>query len=162
VSLSAAILLTNPVSEVFFLLSNEERVNALVSVRLKEERKRLGLSQEQAAKALSVSTRTIYTYENAKAAPPISVLLTLAQLGADIMYIITGEHESGRLPDTEQQLITSFRSAPAPVQAGIMAMLQVSLPSNEEAKPKVRQQFLGKVGQVVDGKGKVKIKTFKC
>jgi len=132
----------------------------LVSARLREERKRLGLSQEEAAKALGVSVGSLYTYEKSRANPPISVLLPFADLGADVQYIITGERSSARLPDTEQQLISSFRSAPAPVQAGIMAMLQVSPPSKEGAKPKVRQQFLGKVGQVVDGK--VKIKTFKC
>ena len=132
----------------------------LVSARLKEERKRLGLSQEAGAKALGISLASLSTYERSKVTPPVSVLIPYAKLGADIQYIITGERSSARLPDTEQLLISSFRSAPAPVQAGIMAMLQVSLPSNKEAKSKVRQQFLGKVGQVVDGK--VKIKTFKC
>ncbi len=141
-------------------MSNEEDRIRSISDRFKEERKRLGLSQEKASKALEASISSLYMYEKGKVSPPASVLFLLAQLGADVQYIITGERSSARLPDTEQQLILSFRSAPAPVQAGIMAMLQVSPPSNEGAKPKVRQQFLGKVGQVVDGK--VKIKTFKC
>ncbi|MDW5418915.1 helix-turn-helix transcriptional regulator [Iodobacter sp. CM08] len=150
----------DPLSVTYDTSSIDVCGNQHVSTRFREERKRLGLSQETTAKAIGISLSSLSAYERNKVSPPASVLIPYAKLGADVQYIITGERSSARLPDAEQQLITSFRSAPAPVQAGIMAMLQVSLPSNEDVKPKVRQQFLGKVGQVVDGK--VKIKTFKC
>ncbi|AZN35514.1 helix-turn-helix domain-containing protein [Iodobacter ciconiae] len=136
-----------------------------ISTRFKEERKRLGLSQKDAAKALGVSISSLGTYERNQVTPLVWVLLPLYQLGADIQYIVTGERSSARLPDTEQQLISAFRSAPQPVQAGILAMLQVVPVTDASASDKsqdVNPKFMGKVGQVVEGDVKIKGKqTFK-
>ncbi|MDW5417461.1 helix-turn-helix domain-containing protein [Iodobacter sp. CM08] len=137
----------------------------LVSARLREERKRLGLSQEVAAKALGVSVGSLYTYEKSRANPPVSVLLPFSDLGADVQYIVTGVRSSANLPDTEQKLISAFRAAPEPVQAGILAMLQVVPAADEATSEKtqdVNPKFMGKVGQVIEGNVKVKGKqTFK-
>lgn len=132
-----------------------------ISARFKEERKRLGLSQEDAAKALGVSTGSLGTYERNKVTPPVLVLLPLYKLGADIQYIVTGERSSASLPDTEQQLISAFRLAPEPVQAGIMAMLQVSPATRKESPSSPSQVFHGEVGQVIKGDFKAKNIRFK-
>ncbi|PHV01641.1 helix-turn-helix domain-containing protein [Iodobacter sp. BJB302] len=150
--------------EINRMSNDEDRIHS-ISDRFKEERKRLGLSQEKASKALGASISSLYMYEKGKVSPPASVLFLLALLGADIQYIVTGERSSVNLPDTEQKLISAFRAAPEPVQAGILAMLQVvpvaDAPTSEKS-PDVNPKFTGKVGQVIEGNVKVKGKqTFK-
>ncbi|WP_115225735.1 helix-turn-helix domain-containing protein [Iodobacter fluviatilis] len=146
-------------------LSNIKQRMLGVSERLKEERKRLGLSQEMAANALGISVDSLYGYEKNKTNPPVSVLLPFSDLGADVQYIVTGVRSSANLPDTEQKLISAFRAAPEPVQTGILAMLQVVPVADASASDQsqdVKPKFMGKVGQVIEGDVKIKGKqTFK-
>ena len=123
-----------------------------VSARLREERKRLGLSLEEAAKSLGIGVTSLSTYERNKVSPPLAVLLPLAQLGADVLYIITGERNVVHLPEDEQQLLIAFRAATPPVRSGIMSILQAGdekVPTGKSQKTK--QTFTGKVGQFIDG-----------
>lgn len=63
------------------------------SKRLKEERKRLGMSQEEVAKKVSVHRETWSRYENDKITPGSTILLYAAKLGFDINYVMTGMRE---------------------------------------------------------------------
>jgi len=58
--------------------------------RLKEERERLGLAQREIADALGVDKSSVYGYERGDRSPPGQHLTTLASLGADVLYIVTG------------------------------------------------------------------------
>jgi transcriptional regulator with XRE-family HTH domain len=125
-----------------------------ISARFKEERKRLGLSQEDAAKALGVSTGSLGTYERNKVTPPILVLLPLFKLGADIQYIVTGERALGVLPEPEQRLITAFRSASSDGQAAILTTataLSGVVVADKKQKSGTTQIFNGEVGQNISG-----------
>jgi transcriptional regulator with XRE-family HTH domain len=125
-----------------------------VSERLREERKRLGLSQEATANALGVSVDSLYGYEKNKTNPPISVLLPFADIGADVQYIVTGVRASALLPEPEQQLITAFRLATADGQSAILATataLSGAVASNKKPKSTTTQIFNGEVGQNISG-----------
>ncbi len=58
--------------------------------RLREERERLGFTQEQLADHLDVSRRTIVNHETEFHPVPLEVLNQLDQLGADCFYLLYG------------------------------------------------------------------------
>ncbi|AMC35338.1 hypothetical protein VN23_12320 [Janthinobacterium sp. B9-8] len=125
-----------------------------ISIRFKEERKRLGLSQKEAAKALGVSISSLGTYERNQVTPLVWVLLPLYKLGADIQYIVTGERALGVLPEPEQRLITAFRSASSDGQAAILTTataLSGVVTAKKEQKSGTTQIFNGEVGQNISG-----------
>ncbi|MDW5416811.1 helix-turn-helix transcriptional regulator [Iodobacter sp. CM08] len=135
-------------------LSNTKQRMLGVSERLKEERKRLGLSQEMAANALGISVDSLYGYEKNKTNPPVSVLLPFSDLGADVLYIVTGQRSSASLPEPEQQLITAFRSASAEGQSAILTTataLSGAAPISKKPKSTTTQIFNGEVGQNISG-----------
>lgn len=62
-----------------------------MSVRLKAERKRLGMTQQEIAEKVCITRETWSRYESAKIAPGSEVLLGLVTLGVDTNYVLTGE-----------------------------------------------------------------------
>jgi transcriptional regulator with XRE-family HTH domain len=135
-------------------LSNSKQRMVGVSARLKEERKRLGLSQEAAAKALGISVDSLYGYEKNKTNPPVSVLLPFSDLGADVQYIVTGKRASALLPEAVQQLIAAFLSATTDGQSAILATataLSGVVTANKAATSGTTQIFHGEVGQNISG-----------
>ena len=83
-------------------------------VRLREERKKLALSQEQMAAFGGVQRNTQSLYERGERKPDIEYLANIAKAGADILYIITGKHipiKSSTLNARETNLIDSYRAA---------------------------------------------------
>lgn len=57
--------------------------------RIKEERKRLGLTQEEMAKAGGVRKQAQSLYESGKRFPDASYLIGISIIGADVTYILT-------------------------------------------------------------------------
>lgn len=73
--------------------------------RLREERERLGLSQSKFAAVGGVKRMTQYLYENDTHSPTLRYLVAVADVGADLQYIIFGtRHKPGRL-DLEPELL---------------------------------------------------------
>lgn len=64
--------------------------------RLKEERKRLKMRQEDAAARAGVSRETWVRYEGGSMQPGTDVWLAVAAMGADIQYIFTGKRDEPR------------------------------------------------------------------
>jgi transcriptional regulator with XRE-family HTH domain len=64
-----------------------------IGSRIKEERLRLGLSQEGLAKIAGVQRRAHIRYEHDERLPDAAYLSALAGAGADINYILTGRRE---------------------------------------------------------------------
>lgn len=58
--------------------------------RLIEERKRLGLNQDQMAEIGGVAKRTYCDYESGVSEPKASFFIAIAAAGADVQYILTG------------------------------------------------------------------------
>lgn len=59
--------------------------------RLKEERKRLGLSQEAFARLGGVQKRTQINYEKGMRTPDAAYLQSIAGSGVDVRYVVTGD-----------------------------------------------------------------------
>jgi transcriptional regulator with XRE-family HTH domain len=68
-------------------------VSETVGERLREERKRLGYDQRGFAAKAAVSKNTQLAYEQGKPGMDVGYLLRIAELGADIGYIVTGGRE---------------------------------------------------------------------
>ena len=73
------------------LQAMNETFQSLFGSRLKEARKALGLSQEEAANLVSVTREHWGRCERGLAVPGGEVLAALAAAGADVLYILTGQ-----------------------------------------------------------------------
>jgi len=62
--------------------------------RLKEERERLGLSQQQAADIAGVRREMWGKYERGGAEPGVFVLERFCARGADVVYLVYGRHSA--------------------------------------------------------------------
>jgi|GEM_PF-3165149 len=62
--------------------------------RLTEERKRLGLTQAELSEKVGVSKMTISHYACGHSSPSAEVLAKMDELGADVLYILTGKRNS--------------------------------------------------------------------
>lgn len=70
--------------------------------RLKEERKRLGLSQGEFAELLSIHRNTQARYERGEREPDTTYLSAISKVGVDIGYVLTGVAEGGKREQEEQ------------------------------------------------------------
>jgi transcriptional regulator with XRE-family HTH domain len=80
------------------------------NMRLREERKRLGLSQSQFAAMAEIGYRTIGNYESGARYPGIDVLLRMQSHGVDVEYILTGLRNVTHMTTQEKDLITIYRA----------------------------------------------------
>jgi transcriptional regulator with XRE-family HTH domain len=154
VSLCDARKFINQLSADFVMLSNSDERYIRISGRLREERKRLGLSQADLANALDISVRAYGGYEKAQVIAPLSVLVTLEDLGADTHYIVSGERSLSKLSPEDDQLLSAFRSATAEAQSAILAAATALSGAGivgKKPKPATTQIFHGEVGQMISG-----------
>ncbi|QXI02278.1 helix-turn-helix domain-containing protein [Pseudomonas monsensis] len=64
-----------------------------IGERLKEERSRLGLSQTDLGAAGGVGKTTQINYEKGSGSPDAKYLAAAAELGVDVLYVVTGERK---------------------------------------------------------------------
>ncbi|WP_425324940.1 helix-turn-helix domain-containing protein [Lampropedia aestuarii] len=107
-----------------------------ISLRLQEERKRLGLTQEAAAARLDATKRSVINWEGGAALPGAEVLARYAELGANVLYILTGQRDSSQ-PQiaSEQVLIDSYRRCSVQAQRNLLqtaTLLAGRADSNEQ------------------------------
>lgn len=62
-----------------------------LSGRLKEERDRLGLTQQELADRMGVSRKTQINYESGLREPDASYLSAFSALGGDVLFVLTGQ-----------------------------------------------------------------------
>lgn len=67
--------------------------NMTIGERLKEERSRLGLSQTDLGAAGGVGKTTQINYEKGSGSPDAKYLAAAAELGVDVLYVVTGERK---------------------------------------------------------------------
>ncbi|MFC4922900.1 helix-turn-helix domain-containing protein [Delftia deserti] len=79
--------------------------------RLKTEREALGLSQQALAERLGVALRSQQNYESGTRVPDVTYLGLLGAIGADVLYLVTGNRtpKCPPLDPAEQILVDSFR-----------------------------------------------------
>ena len=95
-------------------------------VRLKEERERLGLSQEAFGSVGGVQKRAQINYESGERKPDLGYLEGLSKIGVDVLYIITGQR-SKPIEDTlsadRKVLLDAYDKAPEAVRNAALAVL---------------------------------------
>lgn len=107
--------------------------------RLAEERAKIWETQQQAADFFGVSRVTWGQCERGNATPSGDVLAGLAQQGADVLYILTGQRSqpvpaTAALPpltEGDRILLDNFHAAPTQVQAGIKTALGAFAPAGQ-------------------------------
>ncbi|KFE51330.1 helix-turn-helix domain-containing protein [Pseudomonas syringae] len=90
--------------------------------RLKEERKALGLSQQDFAAIGGVEANAQGKYENGQRTPRSNYLTALDSSGVDVLYLLSGRRtpmELASLSETERAVIVRLRSLTVVDQAAI-------------------------------------------
>lgn len=117
-----------------------------VGIRLKEERKRLGMSQTALALALGCTKRTQILFEQDVHLPGGSYLVEADGLGVDVIYVLTGRRES--LSDSDTQLIEAWREASPSARdeaLGVLRGTSTSAPRTVFHGASIGQQISGDV-----------------
>lgn len=126
-----------------------------IAERLKEDRKRLKLSQSDFGALGGAGKTTVIAWERGDATPNAAFLEAAASAGADVRYIVTGYREGPPplvLSADEQELLALFRSASLSVKAAAIGALQGgSSPLQKAPRYTVQQTIQGNVGQQASG-----------
>ncbi|MBV1788729.1 helix-turn-helix domain-containing protein [Marinobacterium sp. D7] len=107
--------------------------------RLKEERIRLGKSQEAFGAIGGVARNAQHNYEKGARQPDIGYLAAIAAAGADIQYIITGIRSEISYPtpsSAELQLVDHYRKCSADGQQHLLAIGQALACMSENGRNK--------------------------
>lgn len=93
-------------------MSTSNEIFLSLSVRLLEERERLGFSQAKLADLCQTSREMIGKYEKGKTIPGGEVLYLIGQAGADVGYILTGvrTNTEATLSPREASLVENYRA----------------------------------------------------
>jgi len=92
-----------------------------MGLRLREERKRLGFTQDAMAAACGSSKRTQILFEQDVHVPNGAYFAAAYKLGADVSYLLVGARERLSAPDAE--LLDAWRFASAPARTAAMTAL---------------------------------------
>jgi len=87
--------------------SDKSEKNCASGKRLKEERERIGLSQEEFGLKLDTTKRTVVNWEAGNSAPDVFDLIVMGSLSMDTNYIVHGE----RTPLGVAQLSAAYTPA---------------------------------------------------
>lgn len=96
-------------------------------VRLKEERKRLKLTQSQLAEKAGTTKSTQLLYEKESMRANSDYLAAIAQAGVDVAYVITGERGGVQLTEQEADMLALMRQAPPAVRETAINVLRSGL-----------------------------------
>jgi transcriptional regulator with XRE-family HTH domain len=123
--------------------------NNVCGMRLLEERKRLGFTQQEIAGLIGVQLTMPGRYERGQAAPGGDVLVAFAAIGGDVQYVLTGQRSSSQMTPDEKKLLAGFRKLDLRGQISMLGMLDVlGISLKEGAKnistPHTDSQLLGK------------------
>jgi transcriptional regulator with XRE-family HTH domain len=98
----------------------------MIGERLKEERERLGLTQEAFAAISGSKRRTLVDWEKGVSSPTAVQLSALSSAGVDVLYVLTGTRLGGMPPAPaltreEAALLDNYRNSPPEAQAALKA-----------------------------------------
>ncbi|MBB5864800.1 helix-turn-helix domain-containing protein [Xanthomonas sp. 3058] len=92
-----------------------------VGKRLKDERKRLGLTQDEMATQLGVSRYAQLNFEKDINLPGGAYLLAALDRGVDVLYVLSGQR--AQLDLTDVRLLSAFKGAPQAARNAALAAL---------------------------------------
>lgn len=116
--------------------TTHERNRIALAERLKEERKRTGLTADEAAEAMEISRTTQFAYENGSTSPDCDYLLRAAEKGVDLAYVLTGirRGDGARRSEREQDLLNRYQVLPPKLQDIIESVALLAWMSLQERK----------------------------
>jgi transcriptional regulator with XRE-family HTH domain len=98
-----------------------------VSERIKSERKRLGYSQTELAEIAHATRGTVANWEGGAGSPDADALAAMANVGLDVLYVVTGDHSfvpPRKLSSEEETMLGYFKEAsPAARKAALRELL---------------------------------------
>lgn len=115
--------------------------------RLREERTRLALKQEEMAAAAGLNRTAQIRYEKGERAPDADYLAAIAALGVDVRYLLTGVPTPAIAGD-EAELLRRYRGASPEVRTAILGALGVTAIGGAQGKVVITG---GEQGQVIAG-----------
>lgn len=115
--------------------------------RLKEERQRLDLTQQALSDACGVSKRAQVKYESGEQTPGGAYLAAAAQLGVDVVFVLTGNRAAAGNAE-EALLLAAYRSAAPAVKNVVLAALGANATAAAPAGIKIKG---GNQAQVIQG-----------
>ncbi|RTB44125.1 helix-turn-helix domain-containing protein [Pseudomonas aeruginosa] len=97
-----------------------------IGQRVAEERSRLGLSQDEAAKLCGVSRISWGKYERGQSnGMTITSLRAFTEAGANVFYILTGSQQRAETGDEDEiQALHHLRLLPADTRKALLFLLQ--------------------------------------
>ena len=115
-----------------------------VADRFKSERERLALTQPRVADLTGVGKTTVINWEKGLSSPTAVQLSALAEVGLDVLYVITGQRAGGAsappppraVSEGDRILLDNFHAAPAQVQAGVKTTLGAFAPGGSARRGK--------------------------
>lgn len=119
-----------------------------VGLRLKEERKRIGLTQTELAERCGLTKRAQVNFEKEEGEqlPGGAYLLAATTLGIDVLYVLTGERNG--ISADEAQVLSAYRVASPEIKLAVSAVLGAVV------KASGRHKFVmhaNEVGQALSG-----------
>lgn len=91
--------------------------------RLKEERKRLKITQKKLAETCNINYQTILRYEKEERTPDGDFYYIISKLGFDVQYILTGVRSENCLSEEIKELIKLYEAAPENIKQAVKAVL---------------------------------------
>ena len=119
-----------------------------LGIRLKEERKRLGLTQEAMGLACGVSKRTQILFEQDAHVPGGAYFVAADELGMDVTYVLVGRRV--RLDEADADLLDAWRTASASARAAVMAALRGVTAATTATAPRTSFENTS-IGQQISG-----------
>ncbi len=98
----------------------------IFAIRLRHERKRLGMNQTDFAAAGGVQQHAQVNYEKGARYPDAGYLVGIAELGVDVQYLLTGRPANLgtlELDDDEERLLAGFRELKVREKRGVLALV---------------------------------------
>lgn len=94
-----------------------------IGARLREERKRLKMTQAGFADAGGISVSALKLYEGDERDPGAQCLYELSTVGLDVQYVVTGIRSKTALGTDEQVLLEGYRALDAATRKRILAFV---------------------------------------
>lgn len=110
-----------------------------IGSRLKEERKRLKMTQAEFAAAGGIGVSALKLYEGEERDPGAQCLFELSASGLDAQYVITGIRSKNALAADEQLLLEGFRDLDAKTKKRVLAFILTEA-GPEEVSRKIKQK----------------------
>ncbi|SFD28266.1 helix-turn-helix domain-containing protein [Collimonas sp. OK412] len=127
-----------------------------LGLRLKQERKRLGMTQPDFALVGGVEKGTQINYEQDKRFPDAKYLLAIAAIGADTHYVLHGEPAQDSLTTDEAELLFNYRALDVRGKMAILSMsdsLKLGPSTGREAPAQAAPTASGKNTQIIHDAG---------